>query len=183
MRGVDRVTPVVAGPVFDVADVRLPGAAAALQEHRGEFEVGVRRSAGNVVDGADLAALEHVQHGARVVVDVEPVANLQAVAVNGNGEIVDQIGDKERHDLLGILMRAVGVAAARDQHRRAERFAVRQRHQIGSCLACRIRTARTQSIALFRLAVRDVAVDFIGRNLEIAWDLLLANGFEQHVRS
>ena len=49
-----------------------------------------------------------------VVIDVEPVALLPAVAVERQRIPVDCFGDEEGHQLFGILVGTKGVAAARD---------------------------------------------------------------------
>ena len=49
-----------------------------------------------------------------VVVDVQPVADVPAVAVERHLLAVDQVGDEQRDDLLRVLVRAVVVGAAGD---------------------------------------------------------------------
>jgi hypothetical protein len=49
-----------------------------------------------------------------VVLDVEPVALVAAVAVEGDLLVVEQVGDEQRDHLLGELVGAVVVGAAGD---------------------------------------------------------------------
>ncbi len=91
--------------------MRLQAPAAELDEPFGDLEVGARIAAAEVVDVHRVAMFEDVQDAARVILDVKPVANLTAVAVERHRFAVDQIGDEERDQLLGILVRAVSVAS------------------------------------------------------------------------
>ena len=75
----------------------------------------LQAQAGHVVRLAAGAMVEHVTHRVGVVVDVEPVALLPAVAVEWQRLVVECVGDEQRDDLLGMLVRAVGVGAARDR--------------------------------------------------------------------
>ena len=88
---VDRVAAVVAGAVGDVGDllgVGLAVGAGGLLVEEGadavnDFDVRFFVQAADVVSLADAAFLEDEPDGGRVVLDVEPVADLHAVAVDG----------------------------------------------------------------------------------------------------
>ncbi len=61
--------------------------------------------AGDVVDLADLALLEHGVDPGDVVLDVDPVAHVHSVAVQRDRLVLEQVGDEQRDDLLRVLDR------------------------------------------------------------------------------
>jgi hypothetical protein len=86
---VDRVAPVVAGPVGDVRDqaaVRTWRIGSHLVEQGADglddLDVRLLVPAADVVGLADAAARQHLADRGAVVRDVEPVAHLHAVAVD-----------------------------------------------------------------------------------------------------
>src|SRR5580698_4829600 len=139
--------------------------------------------AGDVVDVADNAVLENVQNGARVILDVEPIASLQAVAIYGDRAIVDQVRYKQRNYFLGILIWPIRIAAACDQHGRTVRGMVGQSKEVRPGFAGGLRATRTQRIALEGFAVGDVPVDFVGRYLQKSRDRKLPRRIQQHQRA
>jgi hypothetical protein len=62
-----------------------------------------------VVDLARPPLVLHERDAPAVVVHVQPVAHVSAVAVERHGAAVEQVGDEERDDLLGVLVVAVVV--------------------------------------------------------------------------
>ena len=81
----------------------------------------MRVAAAEVVHVPEFAVFEDVQDAARMILDVQPVANLPPVAVDRNGLVVDEIGHEQRDQLFRILIRSVGVRSARDQYGRPQR--------------------------------------------------------------
>ncbi len=79
-----------------------------------DVEVGALVVAADVVGFADAAALEHGAEGAAVVEDEEPVADLLAVAVDRQRLALEGVGDHQRDELFGELVRAVVVRAVGD---------------------------------------------------------------------
>ena len=73
---IERVAAIVPEPVGDVFDVTLHRTAAAFDEQPRELHVGHRSSPAGVVGAPRFAALQDVENAARVILDVEPVANL-----------------------------------------------------------------------------------------------------------
>ena len=61
------------------------------------------------------AALDQQIDGAAVVEHVQPVAHVAAVAVERHRQSVDRVGDEERDELLGKLVRPVVVRRAGDR--------------------------------------------------------------------
>ena len=116
---VDRVAAVVAEAVLDVLDRRLV-LAEQREELVDEHPVGRLVAGADVVDLAGRALVEHEVDAGAVVVDVEPVALVEAVAVERDRAAVEQVGGEQRDGLLGVLVRpeVVGAAGDGDRQRR-----------------------------------------------------------------
>src|SRR5215471_12771732 len=108
-----RVAAVVPGAVGDRLDERR-GLADELEDPVREIDVLHLIAAADVVDLARNAALDEQVDGAAVVLDVQPVALVLSVTVERHGNVVDEVGDEERDDLLGKLVRPVVVRRPRD---------------------------------------------------------------------
>ena len=93
---------------------------------------------------------------------------LQAVAVERQPLVLERVGDEQRDDLLGELVRAVVVRRARDDHRHAVGGPVAVGEAVRAGLARRVRVARPQLVGLRRLARRHRPVDLVGRDLDEA---------------
>jgi hypothetical protein len=107
---VNAVATVVAFPVGNFVH---EGAIATcgLEEQVGELGVGELSSTPNVVYLTGFAALENKRYPAAMVVNVEPVANILAITIEGHLKPIEQVGHKERNDLLGKVVGPVVVAA------------------------------------------------------------------------
>ena len=114
--------------------------------------------------------MERCDDAPAVIADVNPVANLHAVAIDRQGNVGQRIGDEQRDQLLGELVRAVIIGAARDHCVHAVRVIGGTDQKIGRGLAGGVRTIRGQrrGLAERRLLGFERAVDFIGRDLNIA---------------
>jgi hypothetical protein len=124
--------------------------------------------------------LEDVQDAAGMILDVHPVAHLQAVAVERDRLAVDQVRHEQRDQFLRILIGPIGVRTARDRDVDAVGRRVGEDLQVRTGLAGGVRRAGRERIALARGAVRDVTVDLVGRDLHEA-KLARAGRLEQHV--
>ena len=101
--------------------------------------------------------------------DVQPVAALQPVAVQRQRLVVDRVGDEQRDELLGVVVRPVRVRAAGDD--RVD--AVGRRRSSGRAARRPPWPPRTASAARAAsssrgVALVDRAVDLVGRDLEEA---------------
>src|SRR6185436_9369369 len=100
---------------------------------------------------------------------MEPVAYLAAVAVERQRLPVEGVGGEERQDLLRVLVRSVGVRAARDRRVDTERPHAREHLEVTACLRRAVGAGRPERIVLAgRPAGLDVAVDLVGRDLDEA---------------
>ena len=84
-----------------------------------DLEVGPLVAAADIVFFARTPLVEHQQQTRAVILDVQPVADVRAVAVDRQWPAVDRVQDDERNQLLGKLIRPVVVRAVRDQRREA----------------------------------------------------------------
>src|SRR5438477_10040866 len=113
---VERVAAVVALAVGDAADQRLR-LAEQLEDFRGDLAVLALVAAADVVGLTVLAALDEEVDGRAVVLDEQPVADVAAVAVERQRDVVDRVRDEERDELLRVLPRAEVVRRPRDDDR------------------------------------------------------------------
>ena len=118
--GGERVAAVVAGAVGDVLDQRLVGAGQ-LDHPLDHLDVLALVGAADVVGLAGPALHQHRVDAAAEVLDVEPVADLLAVAVDRQRVAVERVQDHQRDQLLRVLARAVVVGAAARSRPRSRR--------------------------------------------------------------
>ena len=186
LRRVDGVTAVMALAVGDVLDEAF-GLAELFEDGLDDVDVGALIVAADVVDLADASLLQDQVDGMAVVLDVEPVADVLAVAVDRQLLVGQRVDDHQRDELLREVVRAVVVRAARDRRRDLVGAMVGHDEQVSTGLRSRIR-ARRLEVRLFRekeirAVERQVAVDLVRRDLMVAVDAVLAAGVEQHARA
>src|SRR5262249_31760907 len=111
LAAVDRIPAIVPGTVLDVIDEgrRL---VASLEQGVRKLQVRLLAMAANVVDLPDLPATEHRIDGPAMVADVNPVTDIESIAVDGNRDITLQVGNKQRDQLFRELVGTVVVGAA-----------------------------------------------------------------------
>ena len=186
LRRVDGVAAVVALAVGDVLD-EVFGLAELLEDGLDDVDVGALIVATDVVDLADAALLQDQVDGMAVVLDIEPVADVLAVAVNRQLLVGQRVDDHQRDKLLREVVRAVIVRAARDRHRNLVGAVVGHDEQVSAGLRSRIRARRLEVRLLreeeIRAVERQVAVDLVRRDLMVAVDAVLAAGVKQHARA
>ena len=115
--GVNGVAPVVAGAVGDEADELAvvsppcprPPTIEDGADRLDDLKVGALGAAADVVALAHNAASQHGLERGGVVLDMEPVADIGAGAVDGQLAFVEGIEDGERDQLFGEVERAVIV--------------------------------------------------------------------------
>ena len=113
LRVVDRVAAIVARPVLDVADQGRVGAGQ-LEDAVGDLDVLVVLAA-DVVDLTRRALVEDELDPGAVILGVQPLPHLLAVAVDGQRLALERVRDEERDELLRVLVRAICVGAAGDR--------------------------------------------------------------------
>ena len=111
-------------------------------------------AAADVVDLAVAAFLDQQVERAAVIVHVQPVADVHAVAVERHRDVVDGVGDEQRNDLLRKLVGSVIVRRARDDDRHVVGGPVAVGEAVGARLARRVRIARLEFVGLAARAGR-----------------------------
>jgi hypothetical protein len=183
---VDGVTPIVAGPVGDVADLFAVGFAVGTRtqfveqraDRMDDFEIGLLVPAADVVGLARTAGIQDAPDGAAVVPDVEPVANLLAVTIDRQGLAGQGIDDHQRNQLLGKVVRAVVVRAVGGQHRQTIGVVVGAHQMVARRLARRVGAVRlvAMGFAERRFLPGQRAIDFVGRDVQKRKPCLASSG-------
>ena len=186
LRRVDGVAAVMALAVRDVLNQVL-ALAEFLEDGLDDIDIGAFIVAADVVNLADTALLQDEVDGTAVILDIKPVADILAVAVDRQLLVGQRVDNHQWDELLREMVRTVVVRAARNRRRQLVRAVVSHDEQVSAGLRSRIR-ARRLEVRLFRkeqvrTVKRQVAVDFIRRNLMIAVDAVLAAGIKQHART
>ena len=99
---------------------------------------------------------------------VQPVATLETVAVERNRQVTERIGDEQRDQLLGVVIRAIRVGTARDHGIESVGNHVASDEQFAGRLGRRVRGTRCERRVLRCVAGLDVPVDLIRGDLEEA---------------
>lgn len=182
LRGVDRVAAVVAGAVahpVEVVGVPVEG----LEDGAQHVDVRPLAIGTDQVGLAGAAAGQDGPDGRAVVLGVDPVADVQAVAVEPRADAVDQVRDLARDELLHVLVGAVVVGAVGDRGLDPEgavpgadqEVRCRLRGTVGAARAVRGLLGEAR-----RVVEGEVAVDLVGRDVVVA-DVILARRLEERV--
>ena len=167
---VDRVAAVVAGAVAHPVEVVL-GAAEGPEDLAQDGDVVQLAVGADQVGLADAAAGQDGPDGGAVVLGVDPVADVPAVAVEPGADAVDEVRDLARDELLNVLAGAVVVGAVGDGGREAEGAGPGADQQVGGRLGGAVRGARAVGRLLGeagRVVQRQVAVDLVGGDVVVA---------------
>ena len=131
--------------------------------------MGVIRS--DVIDFSEAALLPDAEKGFALVFDVEPVADIEAVAIEGHMLIAKEALDKEGDDFFGVLGGAEIVGRAGDEPGKLMGVMGGQNQKIGSGFGSSVRTAGVKG-RLFGKAGGMIqgkrTVHFIGGNMNRA---------------
>lgn len=133
--------------------------------------------AAHIVDFADLAVVDDEVNRLAVILHIQPVTHVFALAVNRQRLVCQGIGDHQRNQLFREVIRAVVVRASGNRYRETISSVVSQYQQICTCFRRGVGAAGVDG-SLFgkeqvRSVQRQVAVDFVGRNLVITLDTVL----------
>ena len=100
-----------------------------------QIKIGAFAAAADVIHLAGPAGTPDALNGSAVVAHVDPVPDVQAVAVQRHGFILEQVGDEQGQHLLRELVRTVIVGATRDNRRKPEGVPITAHEQVGASLA------------------------------------------------
>lgn len=180
--GVDRVAAVVAGAVahpVEVVGVPVEG----LEDGAQHVDVRPLSVGADEVGLAGAAAGQDGPDGRAVVLGVDPVADVQAVAVEPRARPVDQVRDLARDELLHVLVGPVVVRAVGDRGPDPEGAVPGADQEVGARLRGAVGARRAVRGLLGeagRVVQRQVAVDLVGRDVVVA-DAVLARGLKERV--
>ena len=116
-----------------------------------------------------------------VVLDVDPVPHVAAVAHQRHLPAVEQVGGEEGDQLLGELVRPVVVGAPRHHDGQAVGGVVAEGDEVGSRLGGRVGRTRRQDVGLGVGALVDRAVHLVGGDVQEAADPEAVGDVAQHV--
>ena len=179
---VNRVAAVVAGAVAHPVEVVLV-AAERLENLTKDGDVVLLAIGTDQVGLADATTGQDGPDSRAVVLGVDPVTDVQAVAVELRAHPVDQIRDLARNELLHMLIRAVVVRAVGDGSPHAEGAVPRADQEVGARLRGAVGAAWAVRGLLGearRVVEGEVAVDLVGRDVVVA-DVILARRLEERV--
>ena len=178
--GVNRVAAVVAGAVAHPVEVVL-GLAHGTQNLTQDVDVVLLAVGTDEVGLADATTREDGPDGRGVVLGVDPVADVLAVAVELGADAAENVGHLARDELLHVLVGAVVVGAVGDGGADAV-GAVPGAHQhvggrLGGAVGAR-RVVRGLLGEAGRVVQGEVAVDLVGGDVVVA-HVVLAASLEQ----
>ena len=111
--------------------------------------------ASDIIGFSYLTLMENKINGTGVIFDIEPIADIFALAINRKRLAVADIIDEQRNQFLGELIGPVVVRAVCDNGRQTVGVVVSPHEMIGRCLGGRIGRVR---IVLGRLIKEIIAV-------------------------
>ena len=130
---VDRIAHIVPLAVGNVCDKAL-GLAKLLADELDDVDVSHLVVAADVVDLTDPALVDDQVDRLAVILDVKPVTDVQALAVDRKRLVVETVGDHQRNQLLREMIRSVVIGAAAYHHRQAVGPMIRKHQQISAGL-------------------------------------------------
>ena len=177
---VDGVAAVVAGAVaHPVEVVRVP--AHGLEDHAQDRDVVPLAVRADEVGLPHAALGEDVPDRTRVVLGVDPVADVLAPAVEPGAHAVDDVGDLAGDELLHVLVGTVVVRAVGDGRAQAVGAGPGADEHVGARLGGGVRGAGVVGRLLGearRVVQGQVAVDLVGAHVVVA-DAVLPHGLQQ----
>ena len=180
LRRVDGVATVVARAVPHPVEV-VGILAHHLEDHAQHRDVVLLAVGADEVGLSHAALREDGPHGRRMVLGVNPVAHVLALAVELGAHAVDDVRDLARDELLHVLVGAVVVRAVRDRGTQAVGAGPSAHEHVGARLGRAVRATRAVRRLLGelrRVVERQVAVDLVGGDVVVA-DAVLADGLQQ----
>ena len=120
----------------------------------------------DVVDAAIGRLVHHQINRLTMILHVQPIADVQALAIDGQRFALQDIIDHKRNEFLRKLIRPVVVRATRDADRHTIRVAISADHQVRTRLRRRIRAVGLER-RIFRKesCIAKTAIDLVCRNL------------------
>lgn len=184
LRGIDRVSTVVARTVLHPVE-RVLALSHHLQNHAKHGDVVPLAVRADQVGLADPALGQDRPHAAGMVLGVDPVAYVLALAVQLRSLALEDVRDLAGDELLHMLVRAVVVRAVGNRGPQAVRAGPRAHQHVGRGLRARVRAGRMVRGGLRelgRIVQGEVAVHLVRAHVVVA-DAVPAHGLEQTERA
>ena len=184
LRGIDRVTAVVARTVLHPVE-RVLALSHHLQDHAKHGDVVPLAVRADQVRLADPALGQDRPHARTVVLGVDPVAYVLALAVQLRSLALEDVRDLAGNELLHMLVWAVVVRAVGNCGPQAVRAGPRAHQHVAGGLGGRVRTGRMVRGGLRelgRIVQGEVAVHLVRAHVVVA-DAVFAHGLEQAERA
>ena len=184
LRGIDRVTAVVARTVLHPVE-RVLALSHHLQDHAKHGDVVPLAVRADQVGLADPALGQDRPHAAGMVLGVDPVAYVLALAVQLRPLALEDVRDLAGDELLHMLVRAVVVRAVGDRGADAVRAGPRAHQHVRCRLRGRVRAGRMVRGGLRepgRIIQSEVAIHLVRAHVVVA-DAVPAHGLEQTERA
>jgi len=143
-----------------------------------DLEVGFFVATAHVINLAHAPGGEHAADGAAVVLHVEPVAHLQAVAVDGQRRAGQRLDDEQRNQFFGEVVGTVVVGAVGGEHRQAVAVVPGAHQVIAGGLAGAVGAVGLVGVLLGEgwLTGLEAAIDLVGAYVQEAKGGLLGRG-------
>lgn len=182
--GVDGVAAVVPRAVPDPVE-RVLALAHHFEDHAQHGDVVPLAVRADQVGLADPAPGQDGPHAAGVVLGVDPVAHVLALAVQLRADAPEDVGDLARDELLHVLVRAVVVGAVGDRDPQTVGAGPGAHEHVAGGLCGAVRGARMVRGGFGepgRVVQREVAVHLVRAHVVVA-DAVLAHGLQQAERA
>ena len=127
-----------------------------FQNDSDDLNVGFFVMTAKVVDFADSSLFEHGEDPAAMILDVQPIADVESLSVNRKFFVVGGIIDHQRNEFFRELIGTIIVTAARNGHGETVGAVIGKRKKIGACFAGRIGTGRVDRRVFVEEQIRSV---------------------------
>ena len=184
LRGIDRVTAVMARTVLHPVE-RVLVLSHHLQDHAKHGDVVPLAVRADQVGLADPSLGQDRPHAAGMVLGVDPVAHVLALAVQLRPLALEDVRDLAGDELLHMLVRTVIVAAVGNSGPQAVRAGPRAHQHVGRGLRARVRAGRMVRGGLRepgRIIQSEVAIHLVRAHVVVA-DPILPDRLEQAERA
>ena len=127
----------MSGPVFHRGEQRIR-LTQYLKDFPGQVYIGPLVVSTYVVDPVRLALMHDEVYGTAVVKYMNPIANVKAIAIDGDRSVTKSIQNDRRNEFLRVLLRAIVITAPRDDYGQPVGVVIGSNQKVGRGLAGRI---------------------------------------------
>src|ERR1044072_9269301 len=182
---IDCVTSSVARPILHKTK-QAARFAKRVKQRFNTLQISPRIARADVINGAGLSFFHHGHNRAAVVLNINPVTHIQAIAINRNLLLGESVGNGERQKFFGKLPWPIVVTAASYDGVQSKRVMSSADQMFGRRFRRGIRTVwRKRRILSKKRAIvfRQTSHHFVGRDLHKSLHTRSARRIEQRLRS